>query len=78
MSLADEDEVARLFPDCELGAVPPVGAAYGLPTMVDDVLAAQPDIYLEAGDHLNLLHVSGEQFVDMMQDMQHGQFSSAC
>lgn len=78
MSLAEEDEVARLFPDCELGAVPPVGAAYGLPTMVDDVLAAQPDIYLEAGDHLNLLHVSGEQFVDMMQDMQHGQFSSAC
>ena len=46
--------------------------------MVDDALAAQPDIYLEAGDHLNLLHISGEQFADMTRDMRHGQFSSAC
>ena len=76
LSLADEDEIGRLFPDCEFGAVPPIGAAYGLPVMVDDVLAGQPDVYLEAGDHLNLLHVSGEQFADLMQDVQHGQFSS--
>ena len=25
LSLADEDEIGRMFPDCELGAVPPVG-----------------------------------------------------
>ena len=76
MSLADEDEIGCLFPDREFGAVPPVGAAYGLPVMVDDALAAQPDIYLEAGDHLSLLHVSGEQFAGLMQDVQHGRFSS--
>ena len=76
MSLADEDEVARMFPDCELGAVLPIGAAYGMPVMVDDALVAQPDVYLEAGDHLNLLHVNGEQFAGLMQDVQHGRFSS--
>ena len=76
VSLADEDEIGRLFPDCEFGAVPPVGAAYGLPAMVDDALAGQPDVYLEAGDHLNLLHVSGEQFAGLMRDVQHGRFSS--
>ena len=42
LSLADEDEIGRVFPDCELGAVPPVGDPYGLPVMVDDALAVQP------------------------------------
>src|SRR3954447_21839774 len=36
VTLADEDEIARLFPAGEFGAVPPIGAAYGLPTIVDD------------------------------------------
>jgi Ala-tRNA(Pro) deacylase len=76
LSLADEEEIGRLFPDCEFGAVPPIGAAYGLAVMVDDVLAGQPDVYLEAGDHLNLLHLSGEQFAGLMRDVQHGRFSS--
>ena len=44
LSLADEDEICRMFPDCELGAVPPVGDPYGLPVMVDDALAVQPDM----------------------------------
>ena len=75
LSLADEEEIGHLFPDCEFGAVPPIGAAYGLAVMVDDVLAGQPDVYLEAGDHLNLLHLSGEQFAGLMRDVQHGRFS---
>ena len=33
--LATEAEIARLFGDCERGAVPPAGAAYGLPMHVD-------------------------------------------
>jgi Ala-tRNA(Pro) deacylase len=76
LSLADEDEIGRMFPDCELGAVPPVGAPYGLPMMVDDALAGQPDVYFEAGDHLTLLHVSGEQFAGLMRGVQHGRFST--
>jgi Ala-tRNA(Pro) deacylase len=57
--------------------VPPIVAAYGLPTIVDDVLASQPDIYLEGGDHLNLVHLRGEQFAGLMRDVPHGRFSSA-
>jgi Ala-tRNA(Pro) deacylase len=53
-----------------------IGAAYGLPAIVDDVLAGQPDVYLEAGDHLDLLHLRGDQFARLMQDVQHGRFSS--
>ena len=77
MSLASEDEIGRLFPDCEFGSVPPVGAAYGLPALVDDALAGQSDLYLEAGDHLHVLHVTGEAFAGLMRDVRHGRFSVA-
>ena len=38
--LATEEEIARLFPDCELGAMPPLGTLYGIPVYVDRSLAA--------------------------------------
>ena len=77
VSLASEDEIGRLFPDCEFGSVPPVGAAYGVPAVVDDALVAQPDVYLEAGDHQHLLHVTGAAFAGLMRDVQHGRLSAA-
>jgi len=75
LTLASETELPRLFNDCELGAIPPIGDAYGIETMVDDRLAEQPDIYFEAGDHELLVHVSNEQFETMMIDATHGNFS---
>lgn len=58
LSLATEGEIAKLFGDCDVGAVPPVGAAYGIDVVLDESLATQPDVYLEAGDHESLLHVA--------------------
>ena len=49
--LATEDEIANLFPDCELGAMPPFGREYGLETFIDNHLAGQPDIIFESGHH---------------------------
>ena len=49
--LATEDELTKLFPDCELGAMPPFGRQYGLETLVDTHLAECPDIVFEAGHH---------------------------
>ena len=47
-----------------------------LETVVDDLLAEQPDIYFEAGDHEQLIHVSAEVFQMLLGDrIQHGQFS---
>jgi Ala-tRNA(Pro) deacylase len=37
--------------------VPAVGKCYGLDLIVDDSINAQPDIYMEAGDHQTLLHL---------------------
>lgn len=75
LNLATESEIGELFDDCELGAVPPVGAAYGLKVMLDESLAAQPEVYFEAGDHRELLHVSAEAFGKLMESAQRGRFS---
>lgn len=75
LTLAHETELPRLFRDCDLGAIPPIGDAYGIETMVDNSLAEQTDIYFEAGDHELLVHVSNEQFDSMMVDAMHGSFS---
>ncbi len=76
IALASEEEIAWLFPDCITGAVPPVGEPYGIETIVDDSIAEQPDIYLEGGDHMTLLHMSGTAFGTIMAQARHGRFST--
>ena len=66
LELAPESELARLFTDCEPGAIPPLGDAYGIDAIVDDSLVGKPDVYFEAGDHCELVHVSGEDFLRLM------------
>ena len=75
VKLASEREASRLFPDCEKGAVPVLGAAYGLATIVDDSLDDCDDVYFEGGDHRSLVHVTGDRFDRLMSDVTHGQIS---
>ncbi|MBC9072102.1 YbaK/EbsC family protein [Thauera sp. CAU 1555] len=65
--LVGEDELGRLFADCEPGAIPPMGAAYGMRMVVDDSLAQQAEIYFEAGDHERVIQMSREDFMAMME-----------
>jgi Ala-tRNA(Pro) deacylase len=62
VGLATEPELTTLFPDCDEGAVPAIGAAYGLKTMVDKALLEQPEVFFAAGDHEQLVRVSADQF----------------
>ncbi|MEX2132935.1 MAG: YbaK/EbsC family protein [Acidimicrobiia bacterium] len=48
--LAEEDEFASSFPDCESGAEPPFGTLYDVPTLVDEGLDS-PRITFNAGTH---------------------------
>lgn len=75
LTFAHETVLAQLFSDCEPGAIPPIGTAYGIETLIDDSLAEQPDIYFEAGDHEALVHVNAENFDDLTRDAVHGHFS---
>ncbi len=66
LHLSAEQDVQALFPDCAVGAVPPVGAAYGLPTLLDRSLEERDEVYFEGGDHETLVHVHGEAFLDLL------------
>ena len=56
--LDSEKEFKSLFPDCAIGAMPPFGNLYGLPTYVDKSLAAQDYIVFEAGTHSDAIKLS--------------------
>jgi Ala-tRNA(Pro) deacylase len=75
LGLATESEVGRLFEDCDLGAVPPLGPAYGIETVVDESLMHCRDVYFEAGDHTDLVHVSGRDFMLLIDGGSWGSFS---
>lgn len=49
--LASEDEIVRLFPDCEIGAVPPFGALWGVPVFCDESLRIREQVAFNAGRH---------------------------
>jgi Ala-tRNA(Pro) deacylase len=60
--LATEREIADMFPDCELGAVPPFGRLYGLPVYVDVSLASSEQIAFPAGTHRDSVLMRFEDF----------------
>jgi len=74
LHLATEEEIVPLFPDCQVGAVPPVGEAYSLETILDEDLTSLAKVYLEAGSHEELIVVSSEQFHSLMKGVRHGHF----
>ena len=55
--LATESEMAELFPDCELGAEPPIGELYGLETIIDEQLEQDEHIWMQAGTHTDAVRV---------------------
>lgn len=61
--LAREGEFATLFPDCELGAMPPFGNLYGVPVYVDATLTSDPRIVFNAGSHRETMTVAFGDFV---------------
>jgi Ala-tRNA(Pro) deacylase len=63
--LATEPEFASLFPDCELGAMPPLGELYDLPVYVDESLAADKEIVFNAGTHRDAIRMNYEDFVSL-------------
>ena len=58
VSLGKEQEFNSLFPDCVIGAMPPFGNLYGLPTYVDLSLAGQDYIVFEGGTHTCAIKMS--------------------
>lgn len=75
LGLATEAEVTRTFEDCDEGAIPACGTAYGLKVLLDKALQNHGDIYFEAGDHEHLVHMSGKEFERLVHQNQSGEYS---
>jgi Ala-tRNA(Pro) deacylase len=65
--LASEREFERMYPDCEMGAMPPLGPLYGQPVFVDRSLARCEEIVFNAGSHSDAIKVKYEDFIRVVQ-----------
>ncbi|KGJ99038.1 aminoacyl-tRNA deacylase [Thalassotalea sp. ND16A] len=73
--LIKENQVYELFKDCEHGAVPPVGIAYNMSMICDSLLDELDEVYIEAGDHENLLCIDKQGFEKLTASARHARFS---
>lgn len=61
-ALARENEFKDVFPDCEVGAMPPFGNLYGVPVYVDKALSGYDDIVFQAGTHYEAIKMRYADF----------------
>ncbi len=56
-----------LFPDCEIGAMPPFGNLYGMEVFVAESLAEDEEIAFYAGNHSEMIHLKYECFERLVE-----------
>jgi len=64
--LASEDEFEDLFPDCELGAMPPFGNLYDIDTIVSESLTGDVEIAFNAGSHKEVIKMDYHDFENLV------------
>ena len=65
--LADETQFLALFPDCEVGAMPPFGNLYGMDVYVADKLSEDEEIVFNAGSHTELVRMAYSDFARLVK-----------
>lgn len=66
VELANEQEFADKFPDCQPGAEPPFGNLYGLDTIVADKLREDDEIAFNAGTHTEIVRLAYRDYEDLV------------
>ncbi|WP_144391625.1 aminoacyl-tRNA deacylase [Pleionea sediminis] len=67
ITLVPEDELGHLFPDCELGAMPPFGNLYGMKVWIANELFQRFEITFNAGNHHQLIKMNTVDFCNLVQ-----------
>ncbi|KPJ63906.1 MAG: prolyl-tRNA synthetase [Syntrophobacter sp. DG_60] len=62
VELASEQEFKDIFPEYEVGAMPPFGNLYGMEVFVAESLAEDQDIAFNAGSHTKLIRLAYKDF----------------
>ena len=67
--LAHEEEFQNLFPECEVGAMPPFGNLYGVEVLVDEALTENQEIAFNAGSHWELMRMAYRDYENLVEPM---------
>lgn len=67
VELASENEFEQLFPECELGAMPPFGNLYDMDTIVDESLTTNEQIAFNAGTHKETVKMSYRDYEELVE-----------
>ena len=70
--LATETEIAELFPDCELGAMPPFGNIYNMPVVVDRDVADRRFMAFPIGTHRDVVRLAFEDYERLVRPLVAG------
>jgi Ala-tRNA(Pro) deacylase len=62
VELAHEQEFGSMFPESEVGAMPPFGNLYGMEVFVDESLSHDEEIAFNAGSHTELMKLAYKDF----------------
>jgi Ala-tRNA(Pro) deacylase len=67
IELASEEQFKDMFPDCEVGAMPPFGNLYGMEVYVDQHLTEDREIVFNAGSHSELVRMFYQDFARLVK-----------
>ncbi len=67
VKLASEAEFRELFPDCEIGAMPPFGNLYNMDVYVSSDITKEEDIAFNGGNHAELIRMKYEDFSKLVR-----------
>ncbi len=67
VELATETEFKDMFPECELGAMPPFGNLYGIEVFAAQTLAEDDEIVFNAGSHTELIKLAYTDFENLVK-----------
>jgi len=67
VELAKEKEIGKMFDDCELGAEPPFGNLYDLPTIMDKSLEEDDHITFQAGTHEKAIRMNMDDYRKLVE-----------
>jgi Ala-tRNA(Pro) deacylase len=66
VGMVKEEEFEKLFPDCEIGAMPPFGNLYHLEVWVDQALTEDESIVFQAGSHVETLRIKYSDYARLI------------
>ena len=67
VELASEDTFRGLFPECEVGAMPPFGNLYGIPVYEEQELTRDSEISFNAGSHTEVIRMAYEDYERLVE-----------